>query len=183
MPDEIKMLAARIRELREISGCSVAELAQELNISEETYESYEQDGVNIPISVLYHISNKFQVDLTEILTGTPARLDDFAVVRRGEGKKTDRYPGYSFKALAFKFKHKIMEPLLVTCDPEDGEPKLVTHGGQEFNYILEGQIEFIFEDRRIVMSQGDSVYFNPAHLHGQRCYGDKPAKFLTVIAE
>jgi len=183
MSDEIKMIAARIRELREISDCSVEELAGELGISEELYRSYEEEGVNIPISVLYHIANKFNVDLTEILTGSTARLSTYALVRKGQGADTDRYPGYSFKALGFKFRGKVMEPLLVTCEPEDGEPKLVSHGGQEFNYVLSGKIEFIFEDKRIVMEPGDSVYFDPTHPHGQRAYGDETAQFLTMIAE
>ena len=67
MSDEFKLLASRIKELREVSGCSVEEIAEELNIPVDKYLEYES-GLNIPISVLYHISNKFKIDLAEILT-------------------------------------------------------------------------------------------------------------------
>jgi transcriptional regulator with XRE-family HTH domain len=183
MTDEFRQIALRIKELREISGCTVEELAKDLKIDPKIYVSYETDGVNIPISVLYHIAQKFGVDFTEILTGSTPRLEDFCVVKNGHGASVDRYPGYTFQSLAFKFLHKIMDPLLVTVDPEQGDPVLVTHLGQEFNFVLEGAIEFLFEDKRVVLKSGDSVYFNPAHPHGQRAYGGKPAKFLTVIAE
>ncbi len=183
MTDEIKQIASRIKELREISGCTVETLAAELDVDPQTYISYETDGVNIPISVLYHISQKFKVDLTEILTGQTPRLDDLCVVKSGRGARIDRYPGYTFQSLAYKFSHKIMEPLLVTVDPDHDTPTLVTHAGQEFNFVLEGSIELLFDEKRVVLGVGDSVYFNPAHPHGQRAFGDKPARFLTVIAE
>lgn len=183
MTDEIKQIASRIKELREISGCTVETLAKELDVDVQTYVSYETEGVNIPISVLYHIAQKFKVDLTEILTGKTPRLDDLCVVRNGHGAQIDRYPGYTFSSLAYKFSHKIMEPLLVTVDPEHDTPTLVTHVGQEFNFVLEGSIELFFDDKRVVLGAGDSVYFDPTHPHGQRAWGDSPAKFLTVIAE
>ena len=40
-----------------------------------------------------------------------------------------------------------------------------------------------FGEREIELNAGDSVYFNPMYLHGQRCNGDVPTKFLTFIAE
>jgi len=34
-----------------------------------------------------------------------------------------------------------------------------------------------------VLNQWDSIYFNPQYPHGQRCHGDAPCKFITIIAE
>jgi len=183
MSEEILQIASRIRELREISGCSVSEMARDLGIDEKTYQSYETDGLNIPISALYHIAQKFHVDFNEILTGKEPRLTTYSIVRRGQGASIDRYPGYSFQSLAYPYVHKMMEPLIVTVQPEDHDPVLVTHPGQEFNYVLEGSIELLFDQKRFVLNTGDCVYFNPAHPHGQRACGSGPAKFLTVIAE
>ncbi len=182
MREEIKQIGNRIRELREIYEISIEEMAKEVDVDVKTYENYENEGVNIPISVLYHISHKFNVDLTEILTGSTARLEDYCVVRKDNGASVDRYAGYSFASLASKFAHKMMEPLLVTVEPSESCPALVTHKGQEFNMVLEGEIEVTFSKKRISLKEGDCIYFNPLIPHGQRAIG-KTAKFLTVIAE
>lgn len=41
----------------------------------------------------------------------------------------------------------------------------------------------MFEDKELILEEGDSIYFNPLHPHGQVCADDKPAVFVTVIAE
>jgi quercetin dioxygenase-like cupin family protein len=79
--------------------------------------------------------------------------------------------------------NKVMEPMLVTLEPSDHEPALVTHSGQEFNYVLDGSIYFLFEEKRLLLNKGDSVYFDPTHPHGQMAAGSQSASFLTVITE
>lgn len=183
MEDEIREIAARIKELREVCGYSREDLARELKIEYDTYVSYEESGLDIPIGVLYQISKKFGVDLSEILTGKAARLTTYHVVRGGDGQVIDRFPGYYFKDLAFRFTKKIMQPLLVTIDPSDKPAELVTHNGEEFNYIIEGTIILTIGDKEIALNAGDSCYFNPQIPHGQKCGSDKPASFLTMITE
>lgn len=183
MTDQIRQIALRIKELREISGVTIAEMAALLGVDDAVYQGYEGEKADIPISALYGIAQRLDVDLNELLTGDTPRLSDFCVVRAGQGADIDRYPGYSFHSLAYKFLHRMMEPLLVSVEPDEKQPKLVSHPGQEFNYVLEGKIEFIFDKKSVVLGPGDSVYFNPAHPHGQRACSDKPAKFLTVIAQ
>ncbi len=179
----VNEVAQRIKELREACGYTEKKLADELGIPLETYMGYEESGEDIPISVIYEIANKFKVDFNEILTGISARLDTYHVVRRGDGMSVDRYPGYRFEDLAYRYTGKIMQPLLVTLDPSDKPAELVSHAGQEFNLVLEGAIAVTFENREIVLNEGDSIYFNPMQKHGQRCVGDKKARFLTVISE
>ena len=183
MEQDFKELAERIKGLRDACGYSQEQLAQELGVDIDVYKGYETDGKNIPISVIYEIANKFGVDFTEIVTGTGAKLDTYHVVKRGKGQSVSRYEGYRFKDLAFRYSHKIMQPLLVTLDPSDEPAKLVTHAGQEFNLVLSGTVAVIFDDKEIILNEGDSIYFNPTHLHGQKCVGDTKARFLTVIAE
>ena len=176
-------LARRIRELREVCDYTQEQLAEELFIPLEVYRSYEESGENVPISVIYAIAKKFNVDFTEILTGTAAKLDTFHLVKAGTGKDVDRYPGYRYQDLAYKFNHKIMQPLLVTLDPSDEPAALVSHTGQEFNYCVSGKVIVVFDDKEFLLEPGDSIYFNPMHPHGQKCGGDEPGVFLTMIAE
>lgn len=183
MNHELNEIAARIRELREVCGYTQEELARELGIDVRVYQEYEVDGANIPISVIYEIANKCGVDFTEIITGVAAKLDTYHIVKRGQGKSVSRYPGYRFEDLAFRYNHKIMQPLLVTLDPSDEPAALVSHAGQEFNLVLEGSVAITFDDKELILNEGDSIYFNPTHLHGQKCVGNKKARFLTVIAE
>ena len=183
MVDEVKEIAMRIAGLRDACGYTEEELAEYLQIPVETYRSYEESGENIPISVIYQISKKFGVDFAEILTGTSAKLDTYQVVRAGKGAVIDRYPGYYFKDLAYRYTGKIMQPLLVTIDPSDKPADLVSHKGEEFNMVLKGTIILTLGEKELELNEGDSVYFNPNIPHGQRCGGNVPATFLTMIAE
>ncbi len=176
-------IGARLRELREVSDYSIEQLASELNISPEVYASYEENGKDVPISVIYEISNKFKVDFTEIVTGQSAKLETYHVIRKGGGKVINRNPEYHFEDLAYRYANKIMQPLLVTLEPSDAVAKLITHPGQEFNLVLEGTVIVTLGDRDLVLNPGDSIYFNPTIPHGQRCGGKEKAAFLTVIAE
>jgi transcriptional regulator with XRE-family HTH domain len=183
MTTDFKQIGLRIKGLREACDIPREELATELGVSAETYAAYEETGADVPISALYHIASRFGVDLTEILTGTDAKLDTYQVVEAGCGRTIDRYPGYYYQDLAWMFSHKIMQPLLVTLDPSDEPAELVTHAGQEFNMVLRGSVVVTFGDKELVLDAGDSIYFNPRHPHGQKCRGDVPAQFVTIICE
>lgn len=181
--DEMNEISQRLRELRETSDYTTDQLAAELKIDADVYRSYEKDGKDIPISVIYEIANKFGVDFTEIVTGVPAKLDSYHIVRRGHGQIVNRNPEYHYEDLAYRYFGKVMQPLLVTLEPTDVPAKLITHSGQEFNLILEGSIVLCLGNKEFILNAGDSVYFNPEVPHGQRCHGTEKARFVTVIAE
>lgn len=181
--ENAREIAQRIAGLRDACGYTQQELADELGIDIDVYRSYEETGDDIPISTIFQIANKFGVDFTEVLTGNAAKLDTYHIVRSGQGKVVERYEGYNYQDLAFRYTHKIMQPLLVTLDPSDEPAALVTHVGQEFNMVLEGTVIISFDDKELTLGKGDSIYFNPTHPHGQRCGGNEPAVFVTIIAE
>ena len=183
MANVMEEIGLRIQGLREACDVTVEDMAAELDVPVETYRKWEETGADVPISAIYHMARTFGVEFTEILTGTAAKLDTYQVVRKGEGKEVDRYPGYHFEDLAWRYTGKIMQPLLVVLDPSDEPAKLVSHSGQEFNLVLEGTVIVVWADKEFVLNEGDCIYFNPSVPHGQRCGGDVPAKFVTFIAE
>ena len=183
MSNEMKQVGQRLKELREISGYNVEDVAAQLKINSAQYQGYEESGDNIPISILYELSNHYGVDMTEILTGKSPKLSTYCAVKKGHATSVDRYPGYHFENLAYKFKRRIMEPLLVTVEPDEKDMALITHPGQEFNYVVAGTIRVILGDEEVILDEGDCVYFDPALPHGQQAMNGKAAQFLTVIAE
>lgn len=183
METEFSEIGMRIAGLRDACDVTQEDMAEELGVSIETYQNWEKTGADVPISAIYHMANTFGVEFTEILTGTAAKLNTYHVVKAGEGREVDRYPGYYYQDLAWRYGGKIMQPLLVFLDPSDEPAKLVSHHGQEFNLVLEGTVIVTIEDKEFVLEAGDSIYFNPEQLHGQRCGGDTQARFVTIIAE
>ena len=181
MNEYIKQISDRIRELRDILDLTAEDVATNIGVSTEEYLAYENGEKEIPISLLYKVASIFKVDPTVLMTGDVPRMDDYTVVRGGNGVKVERYPGYSFSALAFNYKHRQMDPMIVTLSKSE-TAELVRHGGQEFNYVIEGAIKVVVGDREFTLEAGDSIYFNPEKPHGQRAVTET-AKFLTIINE
>lgn len=182
MEMDINSIPARVKELREILEIELNDMARSLNISVDDYASLESGERDMPISTLYEIAAIFGVDFTTLLTGRTPKMNTYSVVRGGEGAKIERYPGYDYTSLCFNFKGREMEPLLVNLTHDDEKPALVSHGGQEFNYVLSGTVRVTIARKEIDLHAGDCVYFDPNQPHGQTAVTDK-ATFLTVIKE
>ncbi len=180
--NEILEIASRIKELREICDMTEEEVAERVGISVETYRDYENGKDDIPVGVIYGVARVLGVDSTALLTGSEARMIDYTVVRKNKGVSIERYPGYRFSSLAINYINRLMSPMIVTLKKDDEEPELVTHGGQEFNYVLTGKVAVTIGRKKIILEEGDSIYFNPTIPHGQRAV-DGDATFLTVINE
>jgi transcriptional regulator with XRE-family HTH domain len=182
MSERLREIAARVREMREVAGLTQLAAADRLGITEREYDRYEDAGEDIPISVLFELADLFGVDMTELLTGTSPKLSHYCYVKSGEGVQIERFKGYRFQSLAFNFINRSIEPLLVTVDPEEGrKTSLVTHPGQEFNYVLTGRIRVVIGGATVEMAPGDSLYFDPEIPHGQVALDGRQATFLTVI--
>ena len=177
MNEELLQIPKRIKELREILEISTAEMAEKLNISYDEYEKYESGEKDIPISALYAIAAVLGTDCTVLMTGESPRMDSYTIVRRGDGVRVDRYAGYYIESLAFNFKNRQMEPMLVTLEEQEPEPALVMHSGQEFNLV-----KITVGKNSFILSEGDAIYFDPNLPHGQAAV-DGRTRFLTVINE
>ena len=172
----------RIKELRELSDISVQDIAQELNLDAKTYTKYETGEVDIPASFIYELANKFQVDLSLLLTGEESRMSIFDVTRANKGISVERSKEYNHENLCSKFIHKKAETFLVTVDPEKNPmPSLNSHPGQEFNYVLEGTVKIYIHNNEIILNEGDSIFFDSTHRHAMVALNNKPAKFLAVL--
>ena len=177
-----KDIGNRIKELRELSDITTKEIAEDLNIKEETYIQYENAEVDIPASFLYELAHIFKVDLGLLLTGEESRLNIFDITRSQKGVIVDRSKEYTHENLCSNFINKHAETFLVTIDPEkNAMPSLNSHQGQEFNYVLEGSIKLYIHKNEIILNEGDSIFFDSRYGHALIALNDKPAKILAVI--
>ncbi len=180
MVKKIKDIAARIKGLRLLEGLSTEEIAKVIGVPVGLYEQYESGQDDIPISLIYQLSDYYKVDMTEILTGVSPKLRDASLVKKGEGLQIERYDQYDIQSLAYKYSNRKIEPLLVTLNP-DKNPELVTHKGQEFNYCLSGRMKVVVGKEEYILEPGDSLYFNPMKPHKMVALDGKEAQYITVI--
>ena len=169
----ITEIAQRIRDLREIMGYSVEEMAQAVDCTPEEYIAAEKGEVDFSFTFIYKCAEKFDVDMIELLTGDNPRLSFYSIVRKGEGLPMKRRTGFSYSHLGYRFKDKYCEPFLVTAP--------YSHEGQEFDYIISGSLKVAFEDHLEILNAGDAVLYNSAHGHGMIATGGEDCVFLAII--
>ncbi|WP_200871366.1 helix-turn-helix domain-containing protein [Saccharicrinis fermentans] len=167
--------------LREVCDCSMDAACEALGIDKDTYSSYEEGLVDIPVGFLYSFASYFKVELVALLTGSEPRLQDFSVVRAGRGLKVNRNKPYSYMNLAYNFQGKKAEPFLVTVFPKHERLEQSSHEGQEINYVIEGRLMVKIEDHEVILEEGDCLYFHCSKQHGMKALDNKEAKFLAII--
>jgi quercetin dioxygenase-like cupin family protein len=73
-----------------------------------------------------------------------------------------------------------MEPFVVTLVPTETE-EFSTHSGQEFLYVLEGEIKVQVGKRTDFLKPGDAAYYDSSQPHLVRCAGAARARVLAVL--
>lgn len=112
------------------------------------------------------------------------------VHRKGQLTKAVRFAGtqeastgeLDFYALALDKSGRHMEPFLIDLLPAtDQDYPLSTHEGEEFMFVLAGQIEILYGKDRFRLSEGDSIYLDSIVPHHVHAHGDAPARILAVV--
>ncbi len=183
MTEQIKQIAARIREIREISGVSAEVLALKLGLPEELYNRYESGDTDIPVGIVFEISEMFNVELSVLLGGNNPKLHVYSIVRKGKGLRLERRQQYRYESLAWNFMNKKAEIFMVTIDPkpEDTLLEFNSHPGQEFNYVLEGAMMTILDGHEIILSEGDSIFFDSGYNHAMKALNNEQVRFLAMV--
>ncbi|HPJ30050.1 MAG TPA: cupin domain-containing protein [Methanothrix sp.] len=181
MAETIEEIASRVREMRELSKVTAAEMAEHLQVPLETYTCYEEGKMDIPASKLIEIGQRLDVDMNLLLTGEEPRMRIFTVTREGEGVEVERRKQYRYQNLAGKFLSKKAEFFIVTIEPRKEKPSGYSHPGQEFDYVLEGSLKFSIHDHEIILNEGDSIFFDSSYRHAMEAKNDEPAKMLVVV--
>ena len=183
MQEQVRQIAERLRELREINGVALEALAKEVNVPAALYRDYESGTTDIPVGILYKVAHRFQAELSSLLTGEEPRLHTYCLTRNGKGVSVERRKDYKYQSLAHNFIHKKAEPFLVTVEPEEAETPVSynSHPGQEFDYVLAGTLKVVLNGYEVILNQGDSLFYDSGVEHGMKAMNGKAAQFLAII--
>jgi mannose-6-phosphate isomerase-like protein (cupin superfamily) len=185
MKSKISEIAERIRGMRSSCELSQEQLAEATGVPLEEYVAYEQGEKDFPYSFLHRCAEKFGIDIVELLTGESPHLKGYTVVRDGKGLQMNRREGFGYFHRAAMFKSKISEPFVVVAPFRESDQlkpvEVHQHAGQEFDYVLEGKMRFVFEDHEEILGPGDSVYYDSGRKHGMITIEGKPCKFIAVV--
>jgi transcriptional regulator with XRE-family HTH domain len=178
------LVGKKIREFRSGRNLSLEKLADLTGFTKGYLSRIENSAKPPPIYTLSKISTALGVDVSKLLSGETSSPEtiEITITRNKEHAITDGRGtpyGYVYEALAQGKPGKNMEPFLVT-NSFKGRTDF-QHEGEEFLYVLEGTLEFIFREKRFILEKGDSAYFESGFPHGGRSLGEVPARIVIVI--
>ena len=174
----------RLKAAREKQGFTLEEVASRTEIPVDVLTQMEAGEAFLPLGQLIKLSKALSLKMAELIS---AGEEPFTIVRANQrlsftrfGKAKQAKHGYEYESLAPNKKDRLMEPFIVTLNPAAAdEPS--SHDGQEFIYVLEGEMEVLIDDTRDVLRSGDAIYYDSTSMHLVKAHGDKPAKILAVL--
>jgi len=185
MTYKIKEIAGRIRELREITGLSVEEMAKRTDLSVEEYLQCEAGNRNLSIAFLYRCTLSFGVDMGDLLEGKSPKLRSYALTRRGEGQRIEEAHHMVGYNLASGFRNRIALPLYMELSYRSGaeheDIELVTHEGQECDIVIRGHMKIQIGEHSEILHPGDCIYYDSSTPHGMIAVDGEDCAFYAIV--
>ena len=179
-------VGARVKSVRENRGLTLEDISLRTDIEISLLEEIEKGTVAPPLGTVRKLAKALEMKMGYFISGeenrpyTIVRCQDRKVLSRYDSKKGKHY-GYEYESLAPHKKDRHMEPFMVTLEPADTEEERSTHDGQEFIYVLEGNMEVRLEEEIHILEPGDAIYYDSTVPHLVKCHGDKKTKILAVL--
>ena len=185
MDFKIREVAQRIRELREVSGFTVEEMAQRTNLSVDEYIQCEAGNRNLSIAFLYRCTLSFGVDFGDLLEGRSPKLRSYDLTRKGEGQRIEEAHHMIGYNLAADFRNRIALPLYMKAKYREGaeyeDIELVTHEGQECDIVISGHLKIQIGSRTEILHPGDTIYYDSSTPHGMIAVGGEDCAFYAIV--
>ena len=182
---KIQEMARRIRELREIEGYTIAEMAEKTDVTAQEYMDCEEGRSDLNFAFIYRCAMALKVNVTDIIEGYSPKLRSYTVTRSGAGQEIASAHGMTYYNMAYDFRNRIAEPLFVKIDYNENaahkDIELTTHTGQECDIVIEGQLMVQIGEHREILGPGDSIYYNSETPHGMIATGGKDCTFYAIV--
>ena len=175
----------RVRSMRKNAGWTLAQLSDRSGLALSTISKAERGLIALTYDSILRLAYAFDMEMSELLTDRPLSAEASQLVTvEGKGKaQTVENDYYIMNMLCSARTRKRMMPVLATIKAHSVEEfaRFISHPGEEFVYVLEGQLTFQIEgqDAR-VLEPGDSVYFDSGQGHAYISTGPTEARLIVV---
>jgi transcriptional regulator with XRE-family HTH domain len=178
-------LGERIRTAREMRGLTIEDISSRTGIEVATLKQIESSKMAPPLGQLIRLGKALDMKMGYFIS--PGVDKPMTVVRKDQGKAVARYGkkkgeqyGYSYESLAPEKANRMMEPFIVTLMPTDAE-EFSSHDGQEFIFVLEGEMKVQVGDKVEFLKPGDAVYYDSTQPHLVKSATKTKARILAVL--
>jgi len=172
-----KSFGAKMEQLRLAKKLSFEQLASLTGLSHRYLRDIEQGVANPSVSVVIQIAKALSID-----SGSFLSAEEEASEKRRMESFYKRTQAYSYKTLTPNAEKKHMKAFLVTIDPRQ-DHKMVDyrHEGEEFVYVLTGEVEIIVGEDQYRLRKDETLHFDSGTAHKLRNLTDEEAHLLVVI--
>ena len=182
---KIREMALRIRELREITRFTSAEMAEKTGVSVEEYLACERGEKDLNFAFIYRCALAFGVDVTDIIEGVFPTLRSYTLTRAGKVLRIDQAHGMEYYNLASSFLNRIAEPLYVHStyseEAQHRDIQLTSHAGQECDIVISGHLMVQVGHHKEVLGPGDSIYYDSSTPHGMIAVEKEDCYFYAIV--
>ena len=183
---KVEKIGARIKAIREQKGLSLTQLSTLTGFDVELLSNIESEDIKPQLGTVAKLSKALDSAFSRLVSGTGEKL--YSITRKNEEKSTERATSqtgkkelYAYHALAPDVKGRHMEALIVELN-ENPEKETSLHDGEEFIYVMEGDVTGKIGDDTFELKPGDSIYYLSTIPHMVAAKSGK-AKILAVIYE
>jgi len=176
-------IGSKIRKIRLLQGRTLQEVADASECSKALLSKIETGKVVPALATLSKISKALNVKVSALMED--GDVDDVAYT----GTLFDHpeafvstSKGYSIFAFAPQFSDKKIQPVMVRGKKGEVRQHSVAHDGEEFIFVLRGEVQVRIAKRTYRLKEGESVYFESVNEHGVMPVSDE-AYYLDVIYE
>jgi transcriptional regulator with XRE-family HTH domain len=182
---EIRAIGAAIRSLRKERGLSLKELSERTGLSSGFLSLVERGHSSLAITSLYNIAKALDTDMASFLPDAPTVEERHPlphVVRAEENSKLEIISSErTYKMLSPRGPGLALEPLLVTMQPSESFEEPYTHEGEEFAYVLSGELIFLIDGEEYRLGPGDSIQLKSTVPHAIHNPSNEPVQALWVL--
>jgi transcriptional regulator with XRE-family HTH domain len=177
-------IGATIRALRQERGLSLRDLSRLTGFSISFLSLVERGRSSLALTSLQKVATALGTSVASFFPDV-GRAREAAVphVVRALGGASQLSTGSqrTYKLLSGRSFTRVLEPMVVTVEPSETIEEPYAHEGEEFAYVLSGELLFVVDGVHHTLGPGDSIHFQSSIPHSIHNSGDEPVQAVWVL--